>query len=206
LSLDGLDGTGKSTQCQLLAESLRQRGLPITTCVDPGGTDLGSRIREILLHGRQTLMSMRAEALLFMASRAELISQVISPARSRGEIVLSDRYLLANVVYQGHAGGLDPNDLWTIGQFATSHIEPDLTIILDLPVTVAKARRAANPDRLESRDDWYFQRVRDGFLYEANQRPERFAVIDASGTIEDVHRAISQRVLAYLKSRAYPGV
>lgn len=141
LSLDGIDGTGKSTQVRLLVEWLRASGLSVTSCVDPGGTDLGAKLREILLHGRANAMAARTEALLFMASRAELVATVIQPALARGEIVVSDRYLLANVVYQGHAGGLNPSELWQIGQFATGGIAPDLTIVFDLPTDLARQRR-----------------------------------------------------------------
>ena len=129
LSLDGLDGTGKSTQCRLLADRLRGRGLAVTECVDPGGTELGGRLREILLASRQTRIGMRTEALLFMASRAELVAQVIRPALDRGDVVVSDRFLLATVVYQGHAGGLPPDDLWAVGRFATGGLLPDLTLV-----------------------------------------------------------------------------
>ena len=199
-SLDGIDGTGKSTQVRLLAEALRGRGLTVTTCVDPGGTELGAKLREILLHGRQTDMSLRTECLLFMASRAELVNRVIAPALERGEIVLSDRYLLANVVYQGHAGGLDPEEIRTLGEFATAGIQPDLTVILDLPVDVARRRRTGLADRVESRGADYFDRVRAGFLTEAAREPQRFRVVDASPSIDLVHAAIAaivdQRLLA----------
>ncbi len=190
VSLDGIDGTGKTTQLNLLAERLRGLGVPVTVCTDPGGTDLGAKLREILLYGRSTQMSMRAEALMFMASRAELVERIIRPALAREEVVLSDRFLLANVVYQGHAGGLDPADLWTIGRFSTGGIEPDRVIVLDLPVEVAKARRPGTADRVESRDDWYFQRVRDGFLMEARERPDTHRIIDARGPVDAVADAI----------------
>lgn len=190
ISLDGLDGSGKSTQLVRLAERLRTAGRAVTTCNDPGGTDLGAKVREILLFGRQTQMSLRAEALLFMASRAELVERVVAPALARGETVLSDRYLLANVVYQGHAGGLDPAELWQLGAFSTAGIQPDLTLILDLPVPAARSRQSPTRDRMESRDDWYFQRVRDGFLLEARRRPELHRVIDATADTDAVHEAI----------------
>jgi dTMP kinase len=202
VSLDGIDGTGKSTQLGLLAERLRTLGHTVTTCTDPGGTDIGAKLREILLYGRQTQMSMRAESLMFMASRAELVERVIRPALARGEVVISDRFLLANVVYQGHAGGLDPADLWTIGRFSTGGVEPDLTLVLDLPVEVARARRKpAATDRVESRGDWYFQRVRDGFLFEVANWPDTHRVIDASGTAEEVHESVFARVREHLAAR-----
>ena len=189
-SLDGIDGTGKSTQVRLLAEALRGRGLTVTTCVDPGGTELGVKLREILLHGRQTDMSLRTECLLFMASRAELVNRVIAPALERGEIVVSDRYLLANVVYQGHAGGLNPEEVRTLGEFATAGVHPDLTVVLDLPAEIARRRRTGLADRVESRGADYFERVRTGFLIEAARDPQRFRVVDASPSIVFVHAAI----------------
>src|SRR3712207_626357 len=107
ISLDGLDGTGKSTQCRLLADWLRETGYEVVTCVDPGGTPLGQQVRELVLSHRHAL-SLPCEALLFMASRAQVVSEVIRPALEQGQVVVSDRFVLANVVYQGHAGGLHP--------------------------------------------------------------------------------------------------
>ena len=202
LSLDGIDGTGKSTQVRLLAAHLRALGHTVTTCVDPGGTELGAKLREILLHGRQNSMGLRTEALLFMASRAELADLVIAPALARGEVVISDRYLLANVVYQGHAGGLPPEELRTLGGFATAGALPDLTLILDLPVEAARARRLGKADRMESRDDDYFGRVRAGFLLEAARDPDRYRVVDASPSAEDVHAVIAAIVGAELGRKA----
>jgi dTMP kinase len=198
-SLDGIDGTGKSTQCRLLANWLRERGFRVTTCVDPGGTDLGAKLREILL-SKETRLSMRAEALLFMASRAELVETVIRPALTRGEIVVSDRFLLANVVYQGYAGGLPPNDLLTVGQFATGGLLPDLTLVLDLPFEMAQQRRSREADRMESRGLEYNEKVRNGFLIEAAANPERIKVIDASPSVETVHATIIHEVEAILTS------
>jgi dTMP kinase len=113
LSLDGLDGTGKSTQCRLLADWLRERGRTVVTSVDPGGTPVGDRLRQLIFHPEQAL-NVTCEALLFMASRAQLVNDVIRPALTAGSDVVTDRFLLANVVYQGHAGGLDPDELWQV--------------------------------------------------------------------------------------------
>jgi dTMP kinase len=193
LSLDGLDGTGKSTQCRLLADWLRGRGHVVCTCVDPGGTAVGAEIRGLVLGHRHELAVM-CEALLFMASRAQLLAEVIRPALDRGEVVLSDRYLLANVVYQGHAGGLDPKQLWEVGRLTTGGLEPDLTIVLDLPPETAQARRGRAPDRMESRGAEFHARVREGFLVEARRRPDRIRVVDASGAVEGVHQLICREV------------
>src|SRR5882672_5553411 len=150
ISLDGLDGTGKSTQCRLLADWLRKQGHEVIECADPGGTAAGDAIREILL-GHKHDLALPCEALLFMASRAQLTAEVIRPALDAGRTVVADRFLLANVVYQGHAGGLPPEQLWEMGRVATGGLEPDLTLVLDLSIESARNRRAGPPDRVESR-------------------------------------------------------
>jgi dTMP kinase len=196
LSLDGIDGTGKSTQARLLADRLHGLAVPVTTCADPGGTDLGAALRELLL-GHRHQIGPRAEALLFMASRAELVDRVIRPALTRGEVVVSDRFLLATVVYQGHAGGLDPDDLWDIGMLATGGMVPDLTIVFDVPPEVAAVRRRGVADRFESRGDEYYRLVRQGFLAEARRRQETHVLIDAGPDVEAVHDEV-WRVVAPL--------
>jgi dTMP kinase len=191
ISLDGLDGTGKSTQCRLLVEWLTAQKIPVTPCVDPGGTALGQQLRQLLLFGREHKnMATRAEALLFMASRAQLVEEVIRPALERAEVVVSDRFLLANVVYQGHAGGLNSEELWAVGRFATDGVEPDLTIVLDLPPEIAVARRNREADRMEDRGAEYFKRVCTGFRFEWGRRPERYAKIDAEPDIDTVQRLV----------------
>jgi dTMP kinase len=198
ISLDGIDGTGKSTQSRLLADWLRAQGWSVVQCADPGGTPLGDRLRDILLNQRHEI-SLMAEALLFMASRAELLARVILPALEANSLVLSDRYLLANVVYQGYAGGLNVDELWRIGRGAAAGVEPDLTLVLDLSIEEAQRRRGREPDRMESRQRDFHERVRQGFLTEARRQPERIRVVDASATIEEVQsriRAEVERVLA----------
>jgi dTMP kinase len=193
LSLDGLDGTGKSTQCRLLADWLRGRGLDVVSCIDPGGTPLGQEVRELVLSHRHQLAP-ACEALLFMASRAQLVAEVVRPALAAGRVVVSDRFLLANVVYQGHAGGLSPEQLWDVGRLSTGGLEPDLTVVLDLPPEQAAGRRRGPADRVESRPADYQERVRQGFLLEAKRRPERVRVVDASPPVEAVQEAIRREV------------
>ena len=197
LCLDGLDGAGKSTQCRLLADWLRAAGNAVTTCIDPGGTPLGGQLRSLVLHHRPEIDPM-CEALLFMASRAQLLAEVIRPALDVGHIVLSDRFLLANVVYQGHAGGLDVEKLWEIGRFAAGGLEPDLTIVLDLPPEQAVLRRGRPADRIEGRDADYHARLRRGFLAEKQRRPDRIRVVDASPPIKVVQEAIRREVTSVL--------
>ena len=198
ISLDGLDGTGKSTQCRLLAEWLRGRGRCVTECADPGSTAIGDVIRDLLLHRRHE-MALPCEALLFMASRAQLAAEVIRPALNSNRDVIADRYLLANVVYQGHAGGLPPEQLWALGRLATGGLDPDLTLVLDLPVDLALKRRTGALDRVESRDVDYHGRVRAGFLEEARRQPSRIHVIDAGRSIEAVHAHICSLLTGVLK-------
>ncbi len=198
ISLDGLDGAGKSTQCRLLAEWLREQGRMVTECADPGGTELGQVLRSLLLDHRQNL-SLTSEALLFMASRAQLVAEVIRPALETGRTVVSDRFLLANVAYQGYGGGFNPAKLLELGRWATGGLEPDLTYVLDVPLAAVRGRRKAEADRMESRDDAYHGRVRAGFLAEAAQRPDRIVVVDATQPVNHVQEIIrreSARVLA----------
>jgi dTMP kinase len=204
VSLDGLDGTGKSTQCQLLVEWLRGQKVPVTACADPGGTALGAELRKLLLYGREHRIATTTEALLFMASRAQLVEEIIRPAlEQRGEVVVSDRFLLANVVYQGHAGGLEPKELWSIGRFATGGREPDLTLVFDMPTDVAIQRRKREADRMEDRPADYFERVRTGFKYEAGMRPDRYRLIEAAQDVDAVQREVRREVARLLISHGW---
>jgi len=197
-SLDGIDGTGKSTQIALVTDWLREQGHHVVNCRDPGSTPLGESIRGILLDSRGTPISRRAEMLLYMAARAQLVDEVIRPALAAGQIVLSDRYLLANVVYQGYAGGLDVDELWSIGQTATAGIEPTLTVVLDMPPEAARGRLARPLDRMEQQGDEFTQRLRQGFLTEAGRSPGQIVVVDAARPVEvvqaDIRHAIGERL------------
>ena len=165
--LEGIDGAGKSSQVEPLVTWLRGRGCAVTTCRDPGATPAGDAIRAILLDRHDLKLTPTAEMLLYMAARAQLVRGVIAPSLARGEWVVSDRYLLANIVYQGHAGGLDPDTIRQVGAVATGGLEPDLV---------------ARPlDKLENRGDDYRGRLRAGYLAEAARRPDRIAVVDATG-------------------------
>jgi dTMP kinase len=200
LSLDGIDGCGKSTQSRLLADWLRKQGHTVVTCRDPGSTVLGDQIRAIVLEQKHTL-ALPAEALLFMASRAQLVAEIVLPALERGHTAVSDRFLLANVVYQGHGGGLDPRQLWEAGRLSTGGLEPDLTLVLDLPVILARSRCRRPLDSVESRGYDYHERVRQGFLTEARQQPGRIVVLDATAALEAVHERIVQEVQSVLEAR-----
>jgi len=193
-SFDGLDGVGKTTQIQLFVEWLRTAGHDVVTCQDPGSTPLGEALRGILL-GHSYPIAGASEMLLFMAARAQLVEEVIRPALARGQTVVSDRYLLANLVYQGHAGGLDIEAVRRVGEVATAGIMPDAVFLLDLPPQQAAQRMTRDLDRMESRGDAYQARLREGFLTEAARDPRRIVVIDASRPIDDVQAAIREAAM-----------
>jgi len=200
-SIEGGDGTGKSTQVGLLGEWLRELGHDVLACRDPGSTSLGEAVRGIVLHAHDLRIGRRSEMLLYMAARAQLTEEVIRPALDAGKIVVSDRYLLSNVVYQGYGGGLDVPELWQVGRVATGGLLPDLTIVLDLPVERAASRLERALDRMEQQGDAFHARVRQGFLDEAARQPERVVVVSADGPIDEVQKAIRQIVAGRLENR-----
>jgi dTMP kinase len=197
-SIDGGDGTGKSTQIDLFCQWLGQQGHSVVACRDPGSTPLGEAIRDLLLHRHDLAIARRSEMLLYMAARAQLVSELIRPALEAGKVVVADRFLLANVVYQGYGGGLDVQTLWEVGRIATDGLLPNLTIILDLPAEAAAARINRDPDRMEMQGLEFHARVRDGFLTEAMRQPGQIVVVDASRPIDIVQddlRIAARRVL-----------
>lgn len=189
-SFDGVDGSGKTTQIELFYQWLREQGREVVQCRDPGGTRLGEAIREILLNRNDLAIARRGEMLLYMAARAQLVDEIIAPALASGKTVVCDRFLLANVVYQGHAGGLDVATLWRIGQVATAGLMPDLTFLLDLADQQAATRLDRPLDRMEQQGAAFRTALRSGYLAEAARQPERIVIIDASRTIEDVQREV----------------
>lgn len=199
VTFDGIDGAGKSTQLNAFVEWLRSAGHTVTTCRDPGTTEAGEAIRGILL-GADYRIDCRAEMLLYMACRAQLVHEVIRPALDRGEVVVSDRYILANVVYQGSAGGIAPDEIWQVGAIATEELLPDLTLVLDLDPAVAAGRVGGKQDRMESRGIEYFTAVRNGFLREAQRFPASHAVIDASQDIDAIQAQIRHACTVKLPS------
>lgn len=179
--LEGIDGAGKSSQMEPLVAWLHGRGCTVTTCRDPGATPVGDAIRAILLDRHDLQLAATAEMLLYMAARAQLVADVIQPSLARGEWVVSDRYLLANIVYQGHAGGLDPDTIRQVGAVATAGLEPDLVLVLDVDLDTAAQRLARPLDKLENRGDAFRSRLRAGYLAEAARQPDRIVIVDAAG-------------------------
>ncbi len=189
-SFDGIDGAGKSTQVSLLAGSLHDRGYEVVVCRDPGSTTLGERIRTLLLtSGKETPIDRRSEMFLYMAARAQLVAEVIRPALEARKVVVADRYLLANVVYQGHAGGLEPAEIWQVGRIATQGLLPNCVFLLDMVPDSAGLRLNRPLDRMESQGDEYRERLRAGFLAEAGNCPQ-IHVIAADRPISEVQAEI----------------
>ncbi|MEI6241448.1 MAG: dTMP kinase [Planctomycetia bacterium] len=199
--LDGIDGAGKSSQMAPLVRWLESRGRTVTTCRDPGSTPAGDAIRAILLDRHEIHLTPTSEMLLYMAARAQLVAEVIRPALARGAWVVSDRYLLANIVYQGHAGGLDPDVIRRVGAVATGGLEPDCVFLLDVDLATAASRLDRPLDKLENRGDEFRTRLRAGYLTEAARDPDRIAVIDATAEPD----VVASRLRAALDER-FPDV
>ena len=200
ITFEGGDGTGKSTQVRLLAEWLTEQGRAVVTTREPGGTEVGTALRDIVLHHRGEV-DPRAEALLYAADRAQHIGTLVRPALERGDVVVQDRYIDSSVAYQGAGRVLDAAEIKRISMWATGDLLPDLTVLLDLPGDVARARLAGEKkvfDRLENEHDDFHERVRAGFLQLAADQPQRFLVVDATASIDDIARVIRDRVGALL--------
>ncbi len=182
ITLEGPDGSGKTTQARLLAEWLRGEGYDVVLTREPGGSDIGEQIRAVLHDPRNTAMDARAEILLYSADRAQHVVQVIRPALAAGRIVISDRYADSTLAYQGYGRGLDLETLRAITAFATGGLAPDLTLCLDIAPQVGLARRrsgSAEWNRLDAEAIGFHRRVRAGYLELAGQEPARWVIIDA---------------------------
>lgn len=189
--LDGPEGCGKSTQAPLLEAFLSQRGLSVLSVRDPGTTHVGEQIRAMLLDPRQAELAMRCEMLLYMAARAQMMSQVILPALQRGQVVLSDRFISSTLAYQGGGEGLTDEEIRRVGEVAIQGRWPDLTILLDIAPERSFARlRQRTKDRIEQRPVSYHQQVRENYLRQAQTDPTRYRVIQADQPVEVVQSEI----------------
>jgi dTMP kinase len=200
ITFEGGDGTGKSTQVRLLTEWLAEQGRAVVSTREPGGTEVGTALRDIVLHHRGEV-DPRAEALLYAADRAQHIGTLVRPALERGDVVVQDRYIDSSVAYQGAGRVLDAAEIKRISLWATGDLVPDLTVLLDLPGDVARARLAKEQktfDRLENEHDDFHERVRAGFLQLAGDEPDRFLVVDATQEIAQIAHVIRDRVGALL--------
>lgn len=196
ITFEGGDGSGKTTQASLLEDWLRARGRTVVRTREPGGTEVGNLIREIVLHHRGDI-SPRAEALLYAADRAHHVATLVRPALACGEVVIQDRYLDSSVAYQGAGRVLDAGEIRALSLWASEGALPDVTVLLDLDPASARQRldAADKPfDRLEAEQAEFHERVRAGFLALAAAEPERFLVLDASLPVDEVAAAVRARV------------
>ncbi len=193
ITFEGVDGAGKSTHLSWFAETLRARGIDVLLTREPGGTPLGERLREILL---SEPMHAETEALLMFAARREHIEQVIQPALARGTWVISDRFSDASFAYQGGGRGLDTGKLEQLEQWTHGGFQPDLTLLFDIPVEIARQRLSNNQslDRFEQEQAVFFEKVRKAYLDRYAKAPQRFALIDAAQPLEQVKASLEHIV------------
>ncbi len=187
---DGPDGSGKSTQFARFLSYCREHGLDLCEVREPGGTAIGEQIRRVLLDPDNADMSLRCEMMLYMASRAQLIEQIIRPAREAGKFVLADRFVSSTLAYQGTAGGLDQDDIMSVARVAIEPYWPDLTVVFDVDEHVASSRLNPLLDRMELKGEAFHQRVRKGYLDQAENSPDTYLVIDASSDEDAVFQAL----------------
>jgi len=191
--LDGPDGCGKSSQTRMLMDWLQGRGIAAVGFRDPGATAIGEKIREILLSPAHEAMTTPAEVLLYMAARVQLWAERIKPALSEGKCVVLDRWLSSTCAYQGYAGQFGMENVIDIARHSLERVWPDLTVVLDVDLKTAAQRLKRELDRMERKGDSYHRRVREGFLKLAAGRPD-FVVVDATGSVEAVHKEVVRAV------------
>jgi dTMP kinase len=194
IAFEGGEGAGKTTQARLLAIWLREQGYDVIATQEPGATKVGMRLRALLLDTAHTGLSPRAEALMYAADRAEHVESVIVPALERGTIVVTDRYVDSSIAYQGRGRNQPVSEVVGLNKWATGGVEPDLTILLDLPPEAGLSRRTASADRLEAEPADFHERVREGFLAQAKADPDRYLVLDAARPPAEISAAIQERV------------
>lgn len=203
LTFEGLDGSGKTTQLRLLSDALAAQGFDVVTTREPGGTVLGKQIRELILEIEDAPAPL-AELLLFAADRAQHLEMLIRPALAAGKIVISDRYADATTAYQGAGRDFPTETIRQTIELATGGLKPDLTLFFDLPTETALARansRIEELNRLDKETIVFFDRVRRAYLEIADAEPERFIVVDASGSIDEIHQKTLQIIGQFLESR-----
>ncbi|MFM1935089.1 MAG: thymidylate kinase [Planctomycetota bacterium] len=197
LVFDGPDGSGKSTQFGRFASRAREAGVAVVEVREPGGTPIGEKIRAILLDPANAEMTLRAEMLLYMASRAQLFEERIRPALAAGSMVIADRFVSSTLAYQGTAGGIGEDEIVAVGRVATGNHVPDLTVVFDVDTDVAMRRLSPLLDRMERKGAEYHARVRQGYLSQATRWPDRYLVVDSSCAPDDVTAALMHGVRSW---------
>lgn len=204
ITFEGLDGSGKTTQMEILSDYLKNRGFDVVTTIEPGGTKIGQKIRKILLDKENNDISPLAETLLFLASRAELVSEVIVSALREGKIVLCDRFFDSTVVYQGIARGLGEKEILKMNLWATGGVVPDITFLLSVKVSKGKKRMYdadKKTDRIELEKDSFKEKIYRGYLDIAKKNKERIVVIDGENSIKNISEEIKNKVCEYLEKK-----
>jgi dTMP kinase len=194
IAFEGGDGAGKSTQVTLLRDALEAAGRTVTVTRQPGGTELGQQIRDLVLHGDH--VAPRAEALLFAADKAHHVEELIRPALRRGDVVVTDRYTDSSVAYQGAGRDLGAQEIHDLNLWAVDGLVPDLTVVVDISAQEGRRRRGAVHDRLESEEDAFHESIRAHYLAMAQGNPERYLVVDGTRPPEDLHHQVVSRLSA----------
>ena len=192
IAFEGGDGAGKSTQVALLREALEAAGRTVTVTRQPGGTDLGREIRDLVLHGAH--VAPRAEALLFAADKAHHVDQLIRPALDRGEVVLTDRYTDSSVAYQGAGRDLGAQEIHDLNMWAVDDLVPDLTVVVDVSAAEGRRRRGDVHDRLEAEEDTFHEAIRAHYLAMAQGNPQRYVVVDGTLGPDEIHAQVVERL------------
>jgi len=203
ITLEGPEGSGKSSQIPALANHLEELGYQVLCTREPGGTSIGDQIRQVLVRMENTELLPSTEILLFLAARAQLVAQVIRPALLEGKVVLCDRYGDSTLAYQGYGHGLNLDSLRAMLQFATEGLKPDLTLLMDLDIKTGLARKKSIDEwnRLDAYEISFHERVRSGYQQLAKEEPERWQIVDASQSKEQVQTLLRQIVLNRLKDK-----
>lgn len=197
ISLEGIEGSGKTTQAKLLTEYISSCGFDVLLTREPGGTTIGEKIRDLLLDNESAKMTSITELFLYLASRAQHVRETLMPALMQGKVIVCERYNDATLAYQGFGRGLDLDMITNLLEIATDKLEPNLTLVLDLDVEkglVRASKRGNRADRLESEDLSFHKRVREGYIFIAKRFPERIKVINANDSIKNVHNKVREIV------------
>lgn len=198
ITLEGPEGGGKTTHARLLAEALRDRGFDVLLTREPGGSIIGDQIRDVLMSLENTSMDPSTEFLLFSASRAQHVREIIKPHLEQGGVVVCDRYFHSSLAYQGYGHGLDLEALQQITRFATAELNPDLILLLDLPVKYGLVRRREEGvwNRMDDYEVEFHKRVREGYLSMADQDPERWLIVNATPSLAEIQTEIQRLIFA----------
>ncbi|MEO0130443.1 MAG: dTMP kinase [candidate division WOR-3 bacterium] len=199
ITFEGIERCGKTTQAKLLYEYLKQKGIPCILVHEPGGTKIGEEIRKILLDKKNIQMSPKTEFFLYLAARAQLLAEIIFPSLQEGKVVICDRFSDSTLAYQGGGRNLSLEKISQINRYATDKLKPNLTILIDIPVSISQERiKKEEKDRLEKEDEEFHKRVRNTYLFLAKRAPKRIKIFEGDKSIEDLHLEIRTKVIQFL--------